>query len=247
MSNQDTVTELRTLLQQQNTLQQQVAQHNANAEATRRNAVEAIKNYDETYGTDLLKHAGENQQNLSKVLEVLQQHMEKQNAQVQESAQKVQRYLALYQAGDYTALNREFGTGEGVSEAQEQVPPVVSSAAPVTSAPQTVPEPQTFPAPQVPGAPADNKVTVPEVPVPQAQVTSAQNSTIGEPATFTTLSGNSHSVESLFSMPQAPNPESALTSHPSAAPSAEFTGNSEDTFDLWAQLNQGTPDDGQIG
>lgn len=230
MSSQDTVTELRTLLQQQNTLQQQVAQHNANAEATRRNAIESIKKYDEAYGTDLLKHAGENQQNLTQVLKVLQQHMEKHNAQVQESAQKVQRYLALYQAGDYAALNREFGTGEEVSEEQPQVPPAAVSAAPA-SAPRAVHAPQNTQAPQV----------------PQPQVPPAQNSTIGEPATFTTTSGSSHSVESLFSMPQVPAQEPTSTPQPSSVPSTEFSDNSEGSFDLWSQLNQGTPDDGQIG
>lgn len=237
MSSQDTVTELRTLLQQQNTLQQQVAQHNANAEATRRNAIEAIKKYDEAYGTDLLKHAGEDQQNLPQVLEVLQQHMAKHNAQVQESAQKVQRYLALYQAGDYAALNREFGTGEEVSEEQPQVPPAVISAAP---APRNVQEPQV-------GIPAHTEVPTNSGAVPQAQVPPVQNSTIGEPANFTTPSGSSHSVESLFSMPQAPVSEPTSTPQPSSAPSTEFSDNSEGSFDLWSQLNQGTPEDGQIG
>lgn len=239
MSSQDTVTELRTLLQQQNTLQQQVAQHNANAEATRRNAIEAIKKYDEAYGTDLLKHAGENQQNLTQVLKVLQQHMAKHNAQVQESAQKVQRYLALYQAGDYAALNREFGTGEEVSEEQAQVPPAAVSAAPA-SAPRNVQEPQNTQVPQV-GVPVTSGA------LPQLQVLSAQNSTIGEPATFTTPSGNSHSVESLFSMPQVPASEPASTPQPSSAPSTESSDNSEGSFDLWSQMNQGTPEDGKIG
>lgn len=243
MSSQDTVTELRNLLQQQNTLQQQVAQHNANAEATRRNAIEAIKKYDEAYGTDLLKHAGENQQNLTQVLEVLQQHMEKHNAQVQESAQKVQRYLALYQAGDYAALNREFGTGEEVSEEQSQVTPATVSAAP---APRNVQEPQNIQVPQV-GVPAYAEVPVTPGAVPQPQVPPVQNSTIGEPATFTTPSGSSHSVESLFSMPQVPASEPASTPQPSSAPSTESSANSEDSFDLWSQLNQGTPDDGNIG
>ena len=237
MSSQDTVTELRTLLQQQNTLQQQVAQHNANAEATRRNAIEAIKKYDEAYGTDLLKHAGENQQNLTQVLEVLQQHMAKHNAQVQESAQKVQRYLALYQAGDYAALNREFGTGEEVSKEQPQVPPAAVSAA---SAPRNVQVPQV-------GVPAPAEVPVTPAAVPQPQVPPAQNSTIGEPATFTTPSGSSHSVESLFSMPQVPASEPASTPQPSSAPSTESSDNSEGSFDLWSQLNQGTPEDGKIG
>lgn len=243
MSSQDTVTELRTLLQQQNTLQQQVAQHNANAEATRRNAIEAIKKYDEAYGTDLLKHAGENQQNLTQVLEVLQQHMAKHNAQVQESAQKVQRYLALYQAGDYAALNREFGTGEEVSEEQPQVPPAAVSAAP---APRNVQEPQNTQVPQV-GFPAHAEVPVTSGAVPQPQVPPVQNSTIGEPATFTTPSGSSHSVESLFSMPQVPASEPASTPQPSSVPSTESSDNSEGSFDLWSQLNQGTPEDGQIG
>lgn len=219
MSSQDTVTELRTLLQQQNTLQQQVAQHNANAEATRRNAIESIKKYDEAYGTDLLKHAGENQQNLPQVLEVLQQHMAKHNAQVQESAQKVQRYLALYQAGDYAALNREFGTGEEVSEEQSQVTPATVSAAPVS---QTIQVPQNIQAPQV-GFPAHAEV----------------------PAT--SGSGSSHSVESLFSMPQVPASEPTSTPQPSSVPSTESSDNSEGSFDLWSQLNQGTPEDGQIG
>lgn len=243
MSSQDTVTELRTLLQQQNTLQQQVAQHNANAEATRRNAIEAIKKYDEAYGTDLLKHAGENQQNLTQVLEVLQQHMAKHNAQVQESAQKVQRYLALYQAGDYAALNREFGTGEEVSEEQTQVPPAAVSTAP---APRNVQEPQNTQVPQV-GVPAHADVPVTPSAVPQSQVPPVQNSTIGEPANFTTPSGNSHSVESLFSMPQVPTSEPTSTPQPSSAPSTESFANSEGSFDLWSQLNQGTPDDGKIG
>lgn len=243
MSSQDTVTELRTLLQQQNTLQQQVAQHNANAEATRRNAIEAIKKYDEAYGTDLLKHAGENQQNLTQVLEVLQQHMAKHNAQVQESAQKVQRYLALYQAGDYTALNREFGTGEEVSEEQSQVPSAAVSAAP---APQTIQAPQNTQVPQV-GVPAHADVPVTPSASPQPQVPPVQNSTIGEPATFTTPSGSSHSVESLFSMPQVPASEPTSTPQPSSAPSTESSDNSEGSFDLWSQLNQGTPEDGQIG
>lgn len=243
MSSQDTVTELRTLLQQQNTLQQQVAQHNANAEATRRNAIEAIKKYDEAYGTDLLKHAGEDQQNLPQVLEVLQQHMAKHNAQVQESAQKVQRYLALYQAGDYAALNREFGTGEEVSEEQIQVPPAAVSAAPVS---QTVQESQNTQVPQV-GVPAHAEVPATSGAVPQPQVPPVQNSTIGEPATFTTPSGSSHSVESLFSMPQVPASEPASTPQPSSAPSTEFSDNSEGSFDLWSQLNQGTPEDGKIG
>ena len=243
MSSQDTVTELRTLLQQQNTLQQQVAQHNANAEATRRNAIEAIKKYDEAYGTDLLKHAGENQQNLTQVLEVLQQHMAKHNAQVQESAQKVQRYLALYQAGDYAALNREFGTGEEVSEEQAQVPPAAVSAAP---APRNVQEPQNTQVPQV-GVPAHAEVPVTPGAVPQTQVPPVQNTTIGEPATFTTPSGNSHSVESLFSMPQVPASEPTSTVQPSSVPSTESSDNSEGSFDLWSQLNQGTPEDGQIG
>lgn len=243
MSSQDTVTELRTLLQQQNTLQQQVAQHNANAEATRRNAIEAIKKYDEAYGTDLLKHAGENQQNLTQVLEVLQQHMAKHNAQVQESAQKVQRYLALYQAGDYAALNREFGTGEEVSEEKAQVPPAAVSAAP---APRNVQEPQNTQVSQV-GVPAYAEVPVTPGAVPQPQVPPVQNSTIEEPATFTTPSGSSHSVESLFSMPQVPASEPASTPQPSSAPSTESSDNSEGSFDLWSQLNQGTPDDGKIG
>ena len=243
MSSQDTVTELRTLLQQQNTLQQQVAQHNANAEATRRNAIEAIKKYDEAYGTDLLKHAGENQQNLTQVLEVLQQHMAKHNAQVQESAQKVQRYLALYQAGDYTALNREFGTGEEVSEEQSQVPPAAVSAAP---APQTIQAPQNTQVPQV-SVPVHAEVPATPGAVPQPQVPPVQNSTIEEPATFTTPSGSSHSVESLFSMPQAPTSEPTSTPQPSSAPSTEFSDNSEGSFDLWSQLNQGTPEDGKIG
>ena len=243
MSSQDTVTELRTLLQQQNTLQQQVAQHNANAEATRRNAIEAIKKYDEAYGTDLLKHAGENQQNLTQVLEVLQQHMAKHNAQVQESAQKVQRYLALYQAGDYAALNREFGTGEEVSEEQSQVPPAAVSAAPVS---QTVQEPQNTQVPQV-GVPAHAEVPATSGAVPQPQVPPVQNSTIGEPANFTTPSGSSHSVESLFSMPQVPASDPTSTPQPSSVPSTESSDNSEGSFDLWSQLNQGTPDDGQIG
>lgn len=240
MSSQDTVTELRTLLQQQNTLQQQVAQHNANAEATRRNAIEAIKKYDEAYGTDLLKHAGDNQQNLPQVLKVLQQYMAKHNAQVQESAQKVQRYLALYQAGDYAALNREFGTGEEVTEEQPQVPPAAVSAAPVS---QTVQEPQNTQAPQTPqvGVPVTSGA------VPQAQVPPVQNSTIGESATFTTPSGSSHSVESLFSMPQVPASEPTSTPQPSSAPSTESSDNSEGSFDLWSQLNQGTPEDGKIG
>ena len=237
MSSQDTVTELRTLLQQQNTLQQQVAQHNANAEATRRNAVEAIKKYDEAYGTDLLKHAGENQQNLTQVLEVLQQHMAKHNAQVQESAQKVQRYLALYQAGDYAALNREFGTGEELSEEQSQVPPATVSTASVS---QTVQEPQNTQIPQV-GVPVTSGA------VSQPQVPPVQNSTIEEPATFTTPSGNSHSVESLFSMPQVPASEPTSTPQPSSAPSTESPDTSEGSFDLWSQLNQGTPEDGKIG
>lgn len=243
MSSQDTVTELRTLLQQQNTLQQQVAQHNANAEATRRNAIEAIKKYDEAYGTDLLKHAGENQQNLTQVLEVLQQHMAKHNAQVQESAQKVQRYLALYQAGDYTALNREFGTGEEVSEEQSQVPPAAVSTAP---APQTIQAPQNTQVPQV-SVPVHAEVPATPGAVPQPQVPPAQNSTIGEPATFTTPSGSSHSVESLFSMPQVPASEPTSTPQPSSAPSTESSDNSEGSFDLWSQLNQGTPEDGKIG
>ena len=243
MSSQDTVTELRTLLQQQNTLQQQVAQHNANAEATRRNAIESIKKYDEAYGTDLLKHAGEDQQNLPQVLKVLQQHMAKHNAQVQESAQKVQRYLALYQAGDYAALNREFGTGEEVSEEQPQVPPAAVSAAP---APVNVQEPQNTQVPQV-GLPAHAEVPVTPGAVPQPQVPHVQNSTLGEPANFTTTSGSSHSVESLFSMPQVPVSEPASTPQPSSAPSTESSDNSEGSFDLWSQLNQGTPDDGQIG
>lgn len=243
MSSQDTVTELRTLLQQQNTLQQQVAQHNANAEATRRNAIEAIKKYDEAYGTDLLKHAGEDQQNLTQVLKVLQQHMAKHNAQVQESAQKVQRYLALYQAGDYAALNREFGTGEEVSEEQPQVPPAAVSAAP---APRNVQAPQNTQVPQV-GVPAHAEVPVTPGASPQPQVPPVQNSTIGEPATFTTPSGSSHSVESLFSMPQVPASEPASTPQPSSAPSTESSANSEDSFDLWSQLNQGTPEDGKIG
>lgn len=243
MSSQDTVTELRTLLQQQNTLQQQVAQHNANAEATRRNAIESIKKYDEAYGTDLLKHAGENQQNLTQVLEVLQQHMAKHNAQVQESAQKVQRYLALYQAGDYAALNREFGTGEEVFEEQTQVPPATVSAAP---APRNVQEPQNTQVPQV-GFPAHAEVPATSGAVPQPQVPPVQNSTIGEPATFTTPSGNSHPVESLFSMPQVPASEPTSTPQPSSAPSTEFSDNSEGSFDLWSQLNQGTPEDGKIG
>ena len=245
MSSQDTVTELRTLLQQQNTLQQQVAQHNANAEATRRNAIEAIKKYDEAYGTDLLKHAGENQQNLTQVLEVLQQHMEKHNAQVQESAQKVQRYLALYQAGDYAALNREFGTGEEVPEEQAQVPPAVVSAAPA-SVPRNVQVPQNTQVPQV-GVPAHAEVPATPSAVPQSQVPPVQNSTLGEPANFTTPSGNSHSVESLFSMPQVPASEPTSTPQPSSAPSTESSDNSEGSFDLWSQLNQGTPEDGQIG
>ena len=243
MSSQDTVTELRTLLQQQNTLQQQVAQHNANAEATRRNAIESIKKYDEAYGTDLLKHAGENQQNLTQVLKVLQQHMAKHNAQVQESAQKVQRYLALYQAGDYAALNREFGTGEEVSEEQPQVPPAAVSAAP---APRNVQEPQNTQVPQV-GLPAHAEVPVTPGAVPQPQVPHVQNSTLGEPANFTTPSGSSHSVESLFSMPQVPASEPTSTPQPSSAPSTESSDNSEGSFDLWSQLNQGTPEDGQIG
>lgn len=243
MSSQDTVTELRTLLQQQNTLQQQVAQHNANAEATRRNAIEAIKKYDEAYGTDLLKHAGENQQNLTQVLKVLQQHMAKHNAQVQESAQKVQRYLALYQAGDYAALNREFGTGEEVSEEQPQVPPAAVSAAP---APVNVQEPQNTQVPQV-GLPAHAEVPVTPGAVPQPQVPHVQNSTLGEPANFTTPSGSSHSVESLFSMPQVPASEPTSIPQPSSAPSTEFSDNSEGSFDLWSQLNQGTPEDGKIG
>lgn len=245
MSSQDTVTELRTLLQQQNTLQQQVAQHNANAEATRRNAIEAIKKYDEAYGTDLLKHAGENQQNLAQVLEVLQQHMAKHNAQVQESAQKVQRYLALYQAGDYVALNREFGTGEEVFEEQPQVPPAVVSTAPA-STPRTVPAPQDAWKPNF-GVPTDTEVTSTSGAVPQPQVPPVQNSTIGEPATFTTPSGSSHSVESLFSMPQVPASEPASTPQPSSVPSTESSDNSEGSFDLWSQLNQGTPEDGKIG
>lgn len=239
MSSQDTVTELRTLLQQQNTLQQQVAQHNANAEATRRNAIEAIKKYDEAYGTDLLKHAGENQQNLPQVLKVLQQHMAKHNAQVQESAQKVQRYLALYQAGDYAALNREFGTGGELSEEQTQVPPAAVSAA-TASTPQAVQVPQV-------GVPAHAEVPVNSGASPQPQVPPVQNSTIGEPATFTTPSGSSHSVESLFSMPQVPASDPASTPQPSSAPSTESSGNSEGSFDLWSQLNQGTPEDGKIG
>jgi hypothetical protein len=243
VSSQDTVTELRTLLQQQNTLQQQVAQHNANAEATRRNAIEAIKKYDEAYGTDLLKHAGENQQNLTQVLEVLHQHMAKHNAQVQESAQKVQRYLALYQAGDYAALNREFGTGEEVSEEQPQVPPAAVSAAP---APRNVQEPQNTQVPQV-GLPAHAEVPVTPGAVPQPQVPPVQNSTLGEPANFTTPSGSSHSVESLFSMPQVPASEPTSTPQPSSAPSTESSDNSEGSFDLWSQLNQGTPEDGKIG
>lgn len=243
MSSQDTVTELRTLLQQQNTLQQQVAQHNANAEATRRNAIESIKKYDEAYGTDLLKHAGENQQNLTQVLKVLQQHMAKHNAQVQESAQKVQRYLALYQAGDYAALNREFGTGEEVSEEQTQVPPAAVSTAP---APVNVQEPQNTQVPQV-GVPAHADVPVTPGAVPQPQVPPVQNSTLGEPANFTTPSGSSHSVESLFSMPQVPASEPASTPQPSSATSTESSDNSEGSFDLWSQLNQGTPEDGQIG
>lgn len=243
MSSQDTVTELRTLLQQQNTLQQQVAQHNANAEATRRNAIEAIKKYDEAYGTDLLKHAGEDQQNLPQVLEVLQQHMVKHNAQVQESAQKVQRYLALYQAGDYAALNREFGTGEEVSEEQSQVSPAAVSAAPVS---QTVQEPQNTQVPQV-GVPAHAEVPATSGAVPQPQVPPVQNSTIGEPANFTTPSGSSHYVESLFSMPQVPASEPTSTPQPSSVPSTESSDNSEGSFDLWSQLNQGTPEDGQIG
>jgi hypothetical protein len=243
VSSQDTVTELRTLLQQQNTLQQQVAQHNANAEATRRNAIESIKKYDEAYGTDLLKHAGENQQNLTQVLKVLQQHMAKHNAQVQESAQKVQRYLALYQAGDYAALNREFGTGEEVSEEQPQVPPAAVSAAP---APRNVQEPQNTQVPQV-GLPAHAEVPVTPGAVPQPQVPHVQNSTLGEPANFTTPSGSSHSVESLFSMPQVPASEPTSTPQPSSAPSTESSDNSEGSFDLWSQLNQGTPEDGQIG
>lgn len=243
MSSQDTVTELRTLLQQQNTLQQQVAQHNANAEATRRNAIEAIKKYDEAYGTDLLKHAGENQQNLTQVLEVLQQHMAKHNAQVQESAQKVQRYLALYQAGDYAALNREFGTGEEVSEEQPQVPPAAVSAAP---APVNVQEPQNTQVPQV-GLPAHAAVPVTPGAVPQPQVPHVQNSTLGEPANFTTPSGSSHSVESLFSMPQVTASEPTSTPQPSSVPSTEYSDNSEGSFDLWSQLNQGTPEDGKIG
>lgn len=245
MSSQDTVTELRTLLQQQNTLQQQVAQHNANAEATRRNAIEAIKKYDEAYGTDLLKHAGENQQNLTQVLKVLQQHMEKHNAQVQESAQKVQRYLALYQTGDYAALNREFGTGEELSEEQLQVPPAAVSAAPA-SASRNVQEPQNTQVPQV-GVPTHAEVPVTPGAVPQPQVPPVQNSTIEEPATFTTPSGSSHSVESLFSMPQVPASEPTSTSQPSSAPSTESFDNSEGSFDLWSQLNQGTPEDGKIG
>lgn len=245
MSSQDTVTELRTLLQQQNTLQQQVAQHNANAEAARRNAIEAIKKYDEAYGTDLLKHAGENQQNLTQVLEVIQQHMAKHNAQVQESAQKVQRYLALYQAGDYAALNREFGTGEEVSEEQTQVPPTVVSTAPA-SAPRNVQEPQNTQAPQV-DVPTHDEVPATSGAVPQPQVPPVQNSTIGEPANFTTPSGNSHSVESLFSMPQVPASEPTSTPQPSSATSTESSDNSEGSFDLWSQLNQGTPEDGQIG
>lgn len=243
MSSQDTVTELRTLLQQQNTLQQQVAQHNANAEATRRNAIEAIKKYDEAYGTDLLKHAGENQQNLTQVLEVLQQHMAKHNAQVQESAQKVQRYLALYQAGDYAALNREFGTGEEVSEEQTQVPPAAVSAAPT---PRNVQEPQNTQVPHF-GVLAHAEVSVTPGASPQPQVPPVQNSTIGEPATFTTPSGSSHSVESLFSMPQVPASEPASAVQPSSASSTESSDNSEGSFDLWSQLNQGTPEDGQIG
>lgn len=243
MSSQDTVTELRTLLQQQNTLQQQVAQHNANAEAIRRNAIEAIKKYDEAYGTDLLKHAGENQQNLTQVLEVLQQHMAKHNAQVQESAQKVQRYLALYQVGDYAALNCEFGTGEELSEEQSQVPPAAVSAAP---APRNVQEPQNTQVPQV-GVPAHAEVPVTPGAVPQTQVPPVQNTTIGEPATFTTPSGNSHSVESLFSMPQVPASEPTSTVQPSSVPSTESSNNSEGSFDLWSQLNQGTPEDGKIG
>ena len=243
MSSQDTVTELRTLLQQQNTLQQQVAQHNANAEATRRNAIEAIKKYDEAYGTDLLKHAGENQQNLTQVLKVLQQHMAKHNAQVQESAQKVQRYLALYQAGDYAALNREFGTGEELSEELSQVPPAAVSAA---SAPQTIQEPQNTQIPQV-GVPVHAEVPVTPGAVPQSPVPPAQNSTIGEPATFTTPSGSSHSVESLFSMPQVPASGTTSTVQPSSASSTESSDNSEGSFDLWSQLNQGTPEDGKIG
>lgn len=246
MSSQDTVTELRTLLQQQNTLQQQVAQHNANAEATRRNAIEAIKKYDEAYGTDLLKHAGENHQNLPQVLEVLQQHMAKHNAQVQESAQKVQRYLALYQAGDYAALNREFGTGEEVSEEQIQVPPAAVSAAPA-SAPRAVHAPQDAWKPHF-GVSKDTEVTSTSGAVPQPQVPPVQNSTIEEPATFTTPSGSSHSVESLFSMPQVPAaPEPTSTPQPSSAPSPESSDNSEGSFDLWSQLNQGTPEDGKIG
>lgn len=243
MSSQDTVTELRTLLQQQNTLQQQVAQHNANAEATRRNAIEAIKKYDEAYGTDLLKHAGENQQNLPQVLKVLQQHMAKHNAQVQESAQKVQRYLALYQAGDYAALNREFGTGEEVSKEQTQVPPATVSTAPE---PRTVHAPQDAWKPHF-GVSTDTEVTSTSGAVPQSQVPPVQNSTIGEPATFTTPSGSSHSVESLFSMPQVPTSEPTSTPQPSSAPSTESSANSEGSFDLWSQLNQGTPDDGKIG
>ena len=245
MSSQDTVTDLRTLLQQQNTLQQQVAQHNANAEAARRNAIEAIKKYDKAYGTDLLKHAGEDQQNLTQVLEVLQQHMAKHNAQVQESAQKVQRYLALYQAGDYTALNREFGTGEEVSKEQAQVPPADVSAA-LASTPQTVPAPQDAWKPNF-GVSTNTEVTTTSGAVPQPQVPPVQNSTIGEPATFTTPSGSSHSVESLFSMPQVPASEPASTPQPSSAPSTESSYNSEDSFDLWSQLNQGTPEDGKIG
>ena len=245
MSSQDTVTELRTMLQQQNTLQQQVAQHNANAEATRRNAIEAIKKYDEAYGTDLLKHAGENQQNLTQVLKVLQQHMAKHNAQVQESAQKVQRYLALYQAGDYAALNREFGTGEELSEEQPQVPPAAVSTAPA-SAPRTVQAPQNTQVLQA-GAPAKVGVNATSGAVPQPQVPPAQNSTIGESATFTTPSGSSHSVESLFSMPQVPASEPTPTPQPSSAPYTESSDNSEGSFDLWSQLNQGTPDDGKIG
>lgn len=245
MSSQDTVTELRTLLQQQNTLQQQVAQHNANAEATRRNAIESIKKYDEAYGTDLLKHAGEDQQNLPQVLKVLQQHMAKHNAQVQESAQKVQRYLALYQAGDYAALNREFGTGEEVSEEQTQVPPAAVSAAPAP-APRTVQEPQNTQVPQV-GVPAYAEVPATSGAVPQPQVPPAQNSTIGEPANFTTPSVNSHSVESLFSMPQVPASEPTSTPQSSSVPSTESSDNSEGSFDLWSQLNQGTPEDGKIG
>lgn len=245
MSSQDTVTELRTLLQQQNTLQQQVAQHNANAEATRRNAIESIKKYDEAYGTDLLKHAGENQQNLTQVLKVLQQHMAKHNAQVQESAQKVQRYLALYQAGDYAALNREFGTGEEVSEEHAQVPSAAVPAAPA-SAPRNVQVPQNTQVPQV-GVPAYAEVPVTSGAVPQSQVPPVQNSTIEEPATFTTPSGSSHSVESLFSMPQAPTSEPTSTPQPSSAPFTEFSDNSEGSFDLWSQLNQGTPEDGKIG